>query len=87
MAQKIENIDELKVLCSDEQSHDCYIVIAGIIRSSSSISMNEDGTFSVTNQKDGSEDLFKEEELSNPELSIIGKAIQKGQFHSYYDFK
>lgn len=87
MAQKIENIDELKVLCSDEQSHDCYIVIAGIIRSSKSISMNEDGTFSVTNQKDGSEDLFKEEELSNPELSIIGKAIQKGQFHSYYDFK
>lgn len=87
MAQKIENIDELKVLCSDEQSHDCYIVIAGIIRSSSSIFMNEDGTFSVTNQKDGSEDLFKEEELSNPELSIIGKAIQKGQFHSYYDFK
>lgn len=87
MAQKIENIDELKVLCSDEQSHDCYIVIAGIIRSSKSISMNENGTFSVTNQKDGSEDLFKEEELSNPELSIIGKAIQKGQFHSYYDFK
>ena len=49
--------------------------------------MNEDGTFSVTNQKDGSEDLFTEAELSNPELSIIGKAIQKGQFHSYYDFK
>ena len=87
MAQKIENIDELKVLCNDEQSHDCYIVIAGIIRSSSSIFMNEDGTFSVTNQKDGSEDLFTEAELSNPELSIIGKAIQKGQFHSYYDFK
>ena len=87
MAQKIENIDELKVLCSDELSHDCYIVIAGIIRSSKSISMNEDGTFSVTNQKDGSEDLFTEAELSNPELSIIGKAIQKGQFHSYYDFK
>ena len=51
------------------------------------IFMNEDGTFSVTNQKDGSEDLFTEAELSNPELSIIGKAIQKGQFHSYYDFK
>jgi hypothetical protein len=49
--------------------------------------MNENGTFSVTNQKDGSEDLFTETELSNPELSIIGKAIQKGQFHSYYDFK
>ena len=60
MAQKIENIDELKALCNDEQSHDCYIVIAGIIRSSSSIFMNEDGTFSVTNQKDGSEDLFTE---------------------------
>ena len=48
--------------------------------------MNEDGTFSVTNQ-DGSEDLFKEEELSNPEKSLIGKAIQNGQFHSYYNFK
>ena len=87
MAQKIENIDELKVLCSDEQSHDCYIVIAGIIRSSKSIFMYEDGTFSVINEIDGSEDVFTEEELSNPELSIIGKAIQKGQFHSYYDFK
>ena len=87
MAQKIENIDELKALCNDEQAHDCYISIAGIIRSSKSISMNENGTFSVTNQKDGSEDLFTETELSNPELSIIGKAIQKGQFHSYYDFK
>ena len=53
----------------------------------SGFDMNEDGTFSVTNQKDGSEDLFTETELSNPELSIIGKAIQKGQFHSYYDFK
>ncbi len=87
MAQKIENIAELKILCNDEQAHDCYISIAGIIRSSKSISMNENGTFSVTNQKDGSEDLFTETELSNPELSIIGKAIQKGQFHSYYDFK
>ena len=53
----------------------------------SGFDMNEDGTFSVTNQKDGSEDLFTEAELSNPELSIIGKAIQKGQFHSYYNFK
>ena len=87
MAQKIENIDELKVLCSDEQSHDCYIVIAGIISSSKSIFMNKNETFSVINEKDGSNDLFTEEELSNPELSIIGKAIQKGQFHSYYDFK
>lgn len=25
MAQKIENIDELKALCNDEQAHDCYI--------------------------------------------------------------
>lgn len=49
--------------------------------------MNKNGTFSVINEKDGSNDLFTEEELSNPELSIIGKAIQKGQFHSYYDFK
>ena len=87
MAQKIENIDELKVLCSDEQSHDCYIVIAGIIRSSKSIFMNKNGTFLVINEKDGSKNLFTEEELLNPELSIIGKAIQKGQFHSYYDFK
>jgi hypothetical protein len=87
MAQKIENIDELKVLCSDEQSHDCYIVIAGIIRSSKSIFMNKNGTFLVINEKDGSKNLFTEEELLNPELSIIGKAIQKGQFHSYYNFK
>ena len=87
MAQMINNIEELKKLCNDEQSHDCYIVIAGIIRSSKSIFMNKNGTFSVINEKDGSKDLFKEEELSNPELSIIGKAIQKGQFHSYYDFK
>ncbi len=87
MAQMINNIEELKKLCNDEQSHDCYIVIAGIIRSSKSIFMNKNGTFSVINEKDGSNDLFTEEELSNPELSIIGKAIQKGQFHSYYDFK
>ena len=87
MAQKIENIEELKKLCNDEQSHDCYIVIAGIIRSSKSIFMNKNGTFLVINEKDGSKNLFTEEELLNPELSIIGKAIQKGQFHSYYNFK
>jgi hypothetical protein len=87
MAQKIENIAELKILCNDEQAHDCYISIAGIIRSSKSVFMYEDGTFSVINEIDDSEDLFTETELSNPELSIIGKAIQKGQFHSYYDFK
>ena len=87
MAQKIENIDELKVLCSDEQFHDCYIAIAGIIRSSKSIFMNENETFSVINEIDNSKDLFTEEELLNPELSIIGKAIIKGQFYSYYEFK
>jgi hypothetical protein len=87
MAQKIENIEELKKLCNDEQSHDCYIAIAGIIRSSKSISMNEDGTFSVINKIDDSEDLFTEDELLNPEKSLIGKAIQNGQFHSYYNFK
>lgn len=87
MAQMINNIEELKKLCNDEQSHDCYIVIAGIIRSSKSIFMNKNGTFLVINEKDGSKNLFTEEELLNPELSIIGKAIQKGQFHSYYDFK
>ena len=58
MAQKIENIDELKVLCSDEQFHDCYIAIAGIIRSSKSIFMNENETFSVINEIDNSKDLF-----------------------------
>ncbi len=87
MAQMINNIEELKKLCNDEQSHDCYIVIAGIIRSSKSIFMNKNGTFLVINEKDGSKNLFTEEELLNPELSIIGKAIQKGQFHSYYNFK
>ena len=87
MAQMINNIEELKKLCNDEQSHDCYIVIAGIIRSSKSIFMNKNGTFLVINEKDGSKNLFTEEELLNPELSIIGKANQKGQFHSYYDFK
>ena len=87
MAQMINNIEELKKLCNDEQSHDCYIVIAGIIRSSKSIFMNENETFSVINEIDNSKDLFTEEELLNPELSIIGKAIQKGQFHSYYNFK
>ena len=87
MAQMINNIEELKKLCNDEQSHDCYIVIAGIIRSSKSIFMNKNGTFLVINEKDGSKNLFTEEELLNPELSIIGKAIIKGQFYSYYDFK
>ena len=87
MAQMLNNIEELKKLCNDEQSHDCYIVIAGIIRSSKSIFMNKNGTFLVINEKDGSKNLFTEEELLNPELSIIGKAIQKGQFHSYYNFK
>jgi hypothetical protein len=87
MAQKIENIAELKILCNDEQAHDCYISIAGIIRSSKSVFMYEDGTFSVINEIDDSEDLFTEDELLNPEISLIGKAIQNGQFHSYYDFK
>ena len=87
MAQMINNIEELKKLCNDEQSHDCYIVIAGIIRSSKSIFMNKNGTFSVINEIDNSKDLFTEEELLNPELSIIGKAIIKGQFYSYYDYK
>lgn len=87
MAQKIENIDELKALCNDEQAHDCYISIAGIIRSSKSVFMYEDGTFSVINEIDDSEDFFTEDELLNPEISLIGKAIQNGQFHSYYDFK
>ena len=87
MAQKIENIEQLKTLCNDEQSHDCYISISGIIRSSKSIFMYEDGTFSVINEIDDSEQIFTEEELLNPEISIIGKAIQNGQFYSYYDFK
>lgn len=86
MTQKIENIEQLKVLCNDEQSHDCYISISGIIRSSKSIFMYEDGTFSVINEIDDSEQIFTEEELLNPEISIIGKAIQNGQFYSYYDF-
>lgn len=87
MAQKIENIEQLKTLCNDEQSHDCYISISGIIRSSKSIFMYEDGTFSVINEIDNSEEFFTEDELLNPDISIIGKAIQNGQFYSYYDFK
>lgn len=87
MAQRIENIAELKILCNDEQAHDCYISIAGIIRSSKSVFMYENGTFSVINEIDDSEDLFTEDELLNPEISLIGKAIQNGQFHSYYNFK
>lgn len=87
MAQIIENIAQLKALCNDEQSHDCYISISGIIRSSKSIFMYENGTFSVINEIDDSENLFTEDELLNPEISIIGKAIQNGQFYSYYDFK
>ena len=87
MTQKIENIEQLKVLCNDEQSHDCYISISGIIRSTKSIFMCEDGTFSVINEIDDSEEFFTEDELLNPDISIIGKAIQNGQFHSYYDFK
>lgn len=87
MAQKIENIEQLKTLCNDEQSHDCYISISGIIRSSKSIFMYEDGTFSVINEIDDSEEFFTEDELLNPDISIIGKAIQNGQFYSYYDFK
>ena len=87
MAQKIENIEQLKALCNDELSHDCYISISGIIRSSKSIFMYENGTFSVINEIDDSENLFTEDELLNPEISIIGKAIQNGQFQSYYDFK
>ena len=87
MAQIIENIEQLKALCNDEQSHDCYISISGIIRSSKSIFMYENGTFSVINEIDDSENLFTEDELLNPEISIIGKAIQNGQFYSYYDFK
>lgn len=87
MAQKIENIEQLKTLCNDEQSHDCYISISGIIRSSKSIFMYKDGTFSVINEIDDSEEFFTEDELLNPDISIIGKAIQNGQFYSYYDFK
>lgn len=87
MAQKIENIQELKALCNDEQSHDCYISISGIIRSTKSIFMCENGTFSVINEIDNFKEFFTEDELLNPDISIIGKAIQNGQFHSYYDFK
>lgn len=87
MSRKIETIEDLKKLCDDEQSHDCYISISGIIRSSKSVFMYEDGTFSVINEIDDSEDFFTQEELLNPNKSLIGKAIQNGQFYSYYDFK
>ena len=87
MAQKIENIDDLKTLCKDAQFHDCYISINGIIRSSKSIIMNENGTFSVVNNIDKSKDLFSENELLNSEESLIGIAIKNGQFNSYYNYK
>lgn len=87
MSRKIENIADLKLLCEKEEAHDCYISIAGIIRSSKSIFMYEDGTFSVINEIDDSEDIFTEEQLLNPNISLIGKAIENGQFYSYYEYK
>lgn len=87
MSRRIENIADLKLLCNNDEAHDCYISIAGIIRSSKSVFMFEDGTFSVINEIDDSEDIFTEEELLNPNLSLIGRAIENGQFYSYHEYK
>jgi hypothetical protein len=64
--KKIENIKELVELLSDGDSHDCFILLNANIRSSKSMFLYEDGTFSVINEIDWSEDKFTFEELSDP---------------------
>jgi hypothetical protein len=86
MATRINNIEELKKLCSDEQSHDCFVLLNYGIRSSKSVFMNEDGTFSVINEIDDSEDEFSELEIMDPNVSIIGKAIANNSFFTYEDW-
>lgn len=83
MATLIKNVEELIELCNDEQSHDCFVALKGGIRSSKSVFMNEDGSFSIINEIDWSEDEYTMDELSKPENSFIADAISKGAFYSY----
>ena len=81
--KKIENIKELIELLNDGEPHDCFILLNCNLRSSKSMFLNEDGTFSVINEIDDSEDEYSLEELSNPEKTNIAKAISLGAFYSY----
>lgn len=82
MATQIKTVEELKSLCPIGQQIDCFVVLGACMRSSKNIFINEDGTFSVINEIDWSEDEFTESEIIDPDISIIGKAMLNNAFYA-----
>lgn len=73
--RKIESIDDLKRLASQDGGLECFIALDGGLKSSKHISY-DDGEFYIDNYIDGSEQTLNESELAK-ETNIV-EAIEKG---------
>jgi hypothetical protein len=78
----VKNFAELKQLASREQGLDCFIVLNYGLRTSKHI-RTVDGcpngkTFYVFNLIDDSEFYLTDEEIQNPDVTVIGEALEKG---------
>ena len=76
----IKSITELKELCTELETVDCFIMLNGGARSSKDISYSE-GTFYVYNNIDDTEQHLTEKELYTD--SNIGEAIDKKALYKY----
>lgn len=80
--KKIESIEKLKLTCIENNGHaEFFVMLNGGLRSSKDIYYEDGEDFYIINCIDDSEENMTEEELQS---SIIGEAISKGAFYSYY---
>ena len=61
-------------------SHDFFIRLNFALKSSKTIDVEKDGSFSVVNEIDGTEQTLTEEQLRDASLTNIGTAIERGAF-------
>ncbi len=81
---QIKNIKDLDKLLETSENHslECFVALNGGARSSKDI-YKENNIYYVYNYIDDTEDSFTEEELFDPSKTIIGEAINSGNFYVY----
>jgi hypothetical protein len=83
--RKIDTEQDLKSLLEQKKQLDVYILFGGYMKSSKSISMNQDGSIYVFHAIDGTQDTFKDiYDLLQSDRTNIRHGIKKGCFYAEY---
>ena len=81
---KVNSVEELKeMLVGTEESPVDFCIANGMVRSSKSLMLTEEGKVNILNEIDDTEQTLAFEELGNQELTNIGVSIDRGIFFKY----